>query len=64
MQTPCTKVCILDDPHGRCRGCGRTADEIARWTTMTAAERAAIMAMLPARQTEAAGLGADQRIMP
>lgn len=47
--SPCTKVCILDDATGLCRGCGRTRDEIAAWGVMSEAERRAIMAGLDAR---------------
>jgi predicted Fe-S protein YdhL (DUF1289 family) len=34
---------------GLCAGCGRSLDEIARWIDFDAAERARIMAQLPAR---------------
>jgi predicted Fe-S protein YdhL (DUF1289 family) len=49
METPCEKVCIVDAASGLCRGCGRTLDEIARWTTYSDAERTRIMAELPPR---------------
>ena len=49
IETPCDKICILDDASGLCRGCGRTVDEIARWTTYNDAERARVMAQLPRR---------------
>ena len=49
MQTPCTKICTIDAARRRCIGCGRTLDEIARWASISDAERAAIMAELPAR---------------
>ncbi len=49
IETPCIKVCTLDAAAGRCLGCGRTVNEIARWSTMTAGERARIMDELPAR---------------
>jgi uncharacterized protein len=59
IESPCIKVCTLDAVSGRCLGCGRTVDEIARWGAMSAAERARIMGELPARvagrQTESAG---------
>lgn len=32
-----------------CRGCGRTLEEIAAWSTLTDTERRRIMAALPAR---------------
>jgi predicted Fe-S protein YdhL (DUF1289 family) len=53
MQTPCTKICTLDPARRYCVGCGRTLDEIARWASMGEAERADIMAELPARLTRA-----------
>jgi predicted Fe-S protein YdhL (DUF1289 family) len=49
MQTPCVKVCTLDARSGLCLGCGRTLDEIARWASMSEAERARIMAELARR---------------
>jgi len=47
IETPCINICTLDARSGRCLGCARTVDEIARWTSMSAAERARIMAALP-----------------
>ena len=49
IESPCIKICTLDARSGLCLGCGRSIDEIARWTTMSAAERALVMAELPAR---------------
>ncbi len=49
VETPCTKVCTLDAHSGLCLGCGRTIDEIACWTAMSAAERSRIMSELPDR---------------
>lgn len=49
MQTPCVKVCTLDARSGLCLGCGRTLDQIARWGSMSEAERARIMAELAQR---------------
>jgi len=40
-ESPCIKVCQLD-LDARCRGCGRTVDEITRWRGMSAAERIAV----------------------
>ena len=40
-ESPCIKVCQLD-LDDRCRGCGRTIDEISRWSVMTTAERIAV----------------------
>lgn len=52
--SPCTKVCIMDEDNRYCLGCKRTLGEIARWSEMADAERAAIVAQLPARRSEVA----------
>ena len=49
IETPCVKICTLDASSGLCTGCGRTVDEIARWSAMTPGERRRVMAELPAR---------------
>ncbi|MCB1481867.1 MAG: DUF1289 domain-containing protein [Rhodobiaceae bacterium] len=49
VETPCIGICNMDRTRGICRGCGRTIDEIAGWTQMSAAERARIMSALPER---------------
>ena len=46
IESPCTKVCTVDPASGRCVGCGRSLDEIARWAQMSDAERARIMSEL------------------
>jgi hypothetical protein len=48
--SPCVNVCTIDPLSGLCVGCGRTLDEIARWGTMSSAEREMIMRELPARR--------------
>ncbi|QQO12411.1 DUF1289 domain-containing protein [Bradyrhizobium diazoefficiens] len=52
-ETPCVAVCMIDSRTKLCFGCGRTLPEIARWHAMESAERLALMALLPARMTEA-----------
>jgi predicted Fe-S protein YdhL (DUF1289 family) len=52
VETPCIKVCTLDLRTGRCLGCGRTREEIAAWTSMTTAQRSAVMARLAAERAE------------
>jgi uncharacterized protein len=49
IETPCVKICTLDARAGLCLGCGRTVDEITRWSLMNASERSRVMADLPAR---------------
>jgi len=52
--SPCTNVCRIDPATRLCRGCARTIDEIARWTTLGDAERDRIMAELSGRKTPTA----------
>jgi predicted Fe-S protein YdhL (DUF1289 family) len=49
IATPCVKICTLDARAGLCFGCGRTVDDITRWSWMTASERAQVLGELPAR---------------
>ncbi|TPP11370.1 DUF1289 domain-containing protein [Rhizobium glycinendophyticum] len=49
MESPCILICSIDDKTGFCFGCGRTRDEIGRWTSYSSEERRTIMASLPAR---------------
>jgi uncharacterized protein len=53
VSTPCVNVCVLDPLSALCIGCGRTAAEIAAWTTMSEADRIAVMAGLARRLAEA-----------
>jgi len=48
--SPCVNVCVMDDATGLCRGCGRTLDEIARWSVMREAEKRTVIALLEARK--------------
>ncbi len=43
--SPCIQVCVLD-AAARCTGCGRTIDEIARWSQMSAQEQWAVVMRL------------------
>jgi len=49
IDSPCIKVCVMDPAQGICLGCGRTLDQIARWSAMAEEERAGIMRILGAR---------------
>jgi predicted Fe-S protein YdhL (DUF1289 family) len=55
IQSPCTGICQIDPATGWCVGCARTLDEIVRWGTTDAADRAAVMAELPARRAASRG---------
>ena len=49
IETPCEQICIVDQPSGLCRGCGRSLAEIGRWTAYSDGERSRIMDELPRR---------------
>jgi uncharacterized protein len=51
IESPCVNICTLDARSGMCLDCGRSIDEIARWTAMSAAERASVMKELSSRLT-------------
>ncbi|MDP3961706.1 MAG: DUF1289 domain-containing protein [Pseudorhodobacter sp.] len=49
VQSPCVKICVVHPTEGLCVGCLRTVAEIAAWSGLTPAARAAVMADLPTR---------------
>jgi len=49
VESPCNRVCVVHSTARLCIGCGRSLDEIRRWTGLTGAERIRIMGLLPAR---------------
>jgi predicted Fe-S protein YdhL (DUF1289 family) len=56
IPSPCIGVCTLDPAERTCIGCLRTADEIARWSQMSPAERVQIVLQLRVRR-HAHGIG-------
>jgi len=55
MNSPCTKVCVMDEDGRYCLGCKRTLGEIAGWGGMSDTDRQAILDELPKRAAAAAG---------
>lgn len=49
IESPCIKVCVVEQHAGLCLGCARTLGEIAGWTAFSDGERSRIMAEIPAR---------------
>ena len=49
IESPCKLICKLQLGSGLCEGCGRSREEIARWTRYTDSERAEIMKSLDVR---------------
>lgn len=54
IESPCNDDCSIDPATGLCRGCMRTADEIANWLSYTKEERRRIMGGLSKRATNGA----------
>ncbi|MGY6633330.1 MAG: DUF1289 domain-containing protein [Alkalilacustris sp.] len=57
IESPCTKVCVIEPESRLCIGCLRSLDEIAGWARMPPEARRTVMAALPSR----AGLVARRR---
>ncbi|MBG0812192.1 DUF1289 domain-containing protein [Methylosinus sp. H3A] len=49
-ESPCVKICRIDQQTGFCIGCARTIAEIAGWGAASEGERKRILAALPARR--------------
>ncbi|MGH6856679.1 MAG: DUF1289 domain-containing protein [Methylocella sp.] len=49
IPSPCVGICTMDGALGLCLGCGRTADEVAEWSSAGDLRRSAIWAVLPER---------------
>jgi hypothetical protein len=63
IESPCIKVCTLDEASGWCIGCGRTLAEIGGWVAMSAQDRRTVMETLPARLAMM-GQSASPRCVP
>lgn len=50
VPSPCIAVCQVDPKSDLCIGCRRHIDEIRNWPIMTAEEKRAVLAALPARR--------------
>jgi predicted Fe-S protein YdhL (DUF1289 family) len=49
VDSPCVKLCVVHPEERICVGCFRSIEEISTWSRLTAEQRRAIMADLPAR---------------
>ncbi len=52
LPSPCISVCTMELASGLCRGCLRTLDEIAVWSTLDDAGKRAIWARIESRAQE------------
>jgi predicted Fe-S protein YdhL (DUF1289 family) len=60
VESPCIKVCVLDG-QSVCVGCGRTIDEIAGWSRMSAPEQLAASERAAQRRAERAKRVSEER---
>ncbi len=49
LPSPCISVCAMEIRTGLCRGCLRTLDEIAAWSTLDDAGKRAVWARIEQR---------------
>jgi len=49
LPSPCISVCRMEVASGLCRGCLRTLDEIAAWSTLDDAGKRAVWARIEVR---------------
>ena len=57
--SPCTQICTIGADGDLCIGCGRTLEEIGRWSNAATDDRLAIL-----RELEAGGVLAVRRSVP
>jgi len=49
IESPCKLICEMDLTSALCKGCGRTREEIAKWTRYSDVQRQFIMTELKER---------------
>lgn len=52
LPSPCISVCTMELSSGLCRGCLRTLDEIAAWSTLDDEGRRAVWGRIETRARE------------
>ena len=50
IESPCNKICVVEQASGLCRGCNRTLTEISYWARYTRAEKLAVLAAIAQRK--------------
>lgn len=50
VPSPCINVCTMDAASGLCRGCRRTIDEIAAWSTLDDEGKRAVWQLIAQRE--------------
>ncbi|MBB4304098.1 hypothetical protein GGD81_003153 [Rhodobium orientis] len=50
VPSPCMNICRIDAASGFCEGCGRTIEEIARWSSYSDKEKRTVLEALENRE--------------
>lgn len=53
VPSPCVNICRIDPGSNLCRGCRRTLDEIAAWSSLADADKRRVWQQLPGREPPA-----------
>jgi len=56
IDSPCNRICVVEETSGFCRGCYRTLSEISYWAQFTRAEKFALLEKIAQRKAAAAVL--------
>jgi len=54
VPSPCINICAMDETSGLCRGCLRTIDEIAIWSSASETDKRALWQILNLRRRRSA----------
>ncbi|MBB4641303.1 DUF1289 domain-containing protein [Rhizorhapis suberifaciens] len=50
IESPCNRICTMDERTGWCLGCWRTIDEIVEWGSATEKRKREILELLEERK--------------
>ena len=50
IESPCVRICVIDETRDICRGCYRTLDEISKWASYPRAQKLALLDDLAQRK--------------
>jgi uncharacterized protein len=59
IDSPCTRICVIDAERGLCRGCHRTLAEISHWVNYSRARKLAVLAKVAQRKAAAAAIESE-----
>lgn len=51
IESPCVRLCCIDEATGLCVGCARTLDEITGWSGFDAPDKLRVLAAVDMRRT-------------